>query len=162
MLRLIGFVVILMVVVFALGAYLDWFAVSKDDSGDTSKVSVTVDKEKVSQDTATAKEKVGEMVDKASAAAKKFGDDVEDEIAENDRENAKQEGTISSVLAQERRIEVMENERTTTFVVDDSAEVRLNGREVALADVKLGDSVVVEYDLDAGMRVAHRVSATRG
>lgn len=158
MLRLIGFVVVLAAIVFGLGLYLDWFSVSKDDSGDTSKLSVTVDKEKVSRDAAVAKEKAGEMVDKASAAMKKLGDKNDDEAAPA---GSTVEGSIMTVDADEARLVVANDDGTMAFVVADGADVRLNGREVPLADLRLGDAVEVDYEQDEARRVAHRVSATR-
>jgi len=54
----LGFLVIVVIVVLAVGYYLDWFKFSSNSTGNTSNFNMQVDKAKIQTDTEKAKEQV--------------------------------------------------------------------------------------------------------
>jgi hypothetical protein len=61
--RLLCIVVLLIAAVVALGYYLDWFKISTGGTEDKTNISITIDKNKVQQDTEKAKEKTKEKAE---------------------------------------------------------------------------------------------------
>ena len=65
--KFIGSIVVILVVVAAVGYYRGWFGIpSGHSSSDNKEINVTlpVDKQKISDDAAAAKQKAGEISDK--------------------------------------------------------------------------------------------------
>ena len=69
--RFVIVMLLIVVGVVGLGFYRGWFDVSSEGSADKSNVTLTVDKDKVKQDTKDAKEKVQGAADQAVPAADK-------------------------------------------------------------------------------------------
>lgn len=65
MARLIGAIVIVLAIVAGIGYYLDWFHVSTGQSGQTSNVEISVDKQKIKADEEAVKRKAEEFKDNA-------------------------------------------------------------------------------------------------
>ena len=59
--KLLGSVLIVVVIIAALGFYRGWFSVSTDDQPGQTNVELTIDKEKIKQDTEEASQKAKEL-----------------------------------------------------------------------------------------------------
>jgi hypothetical protein len=78
-----GFIVLLVLLaagVVALGFYLDWFKVSKtSDSGtNQTQINLTVDNDKIKQDTERAKERIQDIGERTGDKAREVGGEVRD------------------------------------------------------------------------------------
>jgi hypothetical protein len=74
--RFLGFLLALVVIVVALGVYLDWFHFGKSTDSSHVNLNVTVDKDKIAQDKEKAERKLGEM----GRDIKKTGENVARDI----------------------------------------------------------------------------------
>jgi len=61
MIRLLGILVVLSVVVAGIGYYRGWFRAESHDSNGQRTVTVTVDKDKLNQDKASAQQQVRDL-----------------------------------------------------------------------------------------------------
>jgi hypothetical protein len=61
MLRLLGFLVVLALIVGAIGYYRGWFHAESQATSGQSTITVTVDKDKVTQDKDAAQQKVQDL-----------------------------------------------------------------------------------------------------
>src|SRR5579859_3221302 len=69
--KVLGALAVVLVVILALGFYLQWFAISTTDSGQKTNIEISVDKNKVQEDEEKAKEKARELKEDIK---KKIGD----------------------------------------------------------------------------------------
>lgn len=152
MLRLLGFLVVLIALVVGAGYFLGWFGFSTQRNTPNNEkltVSLEVDSEKIKEDAETARQK-----------AKAIGDSVQDSIAQVGAETAK--GTIVSIHEAENRFVVRTmDKKELTLQMEPSAKARLNNQEVGLKDFRAGDPVTVVYKVKDGKNLARSVTVER-
>jgi hypothetical protein len=61
MIRLLGMLVVLLIVVAAIGYYRGWFHAESTETNGQRSVTVTVDKDKINQDKASAQQQVQDL-----------------------------------------------------------------------------------------------------
>jgi hypothetical protein len=77
--RFFGGLLILAVLVICLGFYLGWFSLSTDQDSHQSKVTVTVDRDKIREDEERAKDKMQELRKKVTDKTAKPADKSDSE-----------------------------------------------------------------------------------
>jgi hypothetical protein len=144
MTRFLGVVVVVLIAVFAVGWYLDWFQVAKTDNGSSkTEVSVAVNKEKIKQDVNTAEKKVEELADKAKSKVQSpspSGDTIK--------------GTIASVDMATKTVMVMTAEKQGVPVeIRPDTRIRIGDRDGQLSDLSAGQSVTCVQAMKDGKAV---------
>ena len=71
--RFLGGLVVVAALIFCLGLYLGWFKMSSQAGDGKSHVTLTVDKDKISQDKQTAEDKVQNLGHQAKEAVSSTG-----------------------------------------------------------------------------------------
>lgn len=141
-------VIVLGLLVAVAGYFLGWFtfSTSRKESGDQSKVdlTVTVNKDEIKRDTGRLKHKFSELKDSAESSSK-----VETV-----------EGKVKSVNIDKREVvlQPMDSDKTTTVKVDDKTEFKLGEAKSSLKDLKEGERIVVTYKKTTNAHLAKSVS----
>jgi hypothetical protein len=136
--------------------WLHWWRISTVPSNDNSKTEVrlTVDKDKMTEDVnaakGTIKDDVQGLKEKTHEKRKtpSSGQSVEGTIHTLDPSNLKL--TVMSDMNEEVRV------RTET-----ATRIRVGDKEGTLADLKIGDAVIVTYELDKGEKVAKTITVKK-
>jgi hypothetical protein len=134
----------------ALGFYQDWFRLS-------------VNKEKMREDTEGAKERVRGLGQQAKDRAEQTADKAEDKAG------TKGPGIIKTATGRAKKVEAGDNrflmtttdDKELTMYTGPSSKLRLNDQEVKLEDLQVKDDVKVAYDLQDGKSLATSVTANR-
>lgn len=139
---------VLSIVVAVAGYFLGWFSfsTSRDESGDDSKVgmTVTVNKDEVKRDTDKLKDKLVGLKDAAGLAAK----------------IQSVEGKVQSIDMEKGELVVQpgNSDKPTTVKVDDETEFKLGDGKSSLSKLAKGDEVVVTYVKKDSVRRAKKIS----
>ena len=139
---------VLAIVVAVAGYFLGWysFSTASDESGDDSKVgmTVTVNKDEVKRDADKLKDKLVGLKDAAGLAAKI--QTVEGKIASIDMAKG------------ELVVQPSNSDKPTTVTVDDETEFKLGNGKSSLSKLSKGDGIVVTYVKKDGIRRAKKIS----
>jgi len=76
MTRFLGALFLVLVLVAALGYYLDWFSFTRTDGPNQTHIEITVDKAKIRQDEETAKQKIKSTGERVGEKARELNDDL--------------------------------------------------------------------------------------
>jgi hypothetical protein len=137
--------IVLVALGLGLGVYLNWFG-------------MTVDKEKIKDDTAGARDKVNglekRIEDKVAQAKEKAGTKGSGGQAAT--------GKVNKVEVADSRFEMTTTDsKDVTVYTDASSELRLNGEGFKLENLRLADDVTVAYDVKDGKNLATSVTVNR-
>src|SRR5437588_8739605 len=147
-----AFLVVLVVLGVAgvgLGFYLDWFG-------------LTVDQDKMSADTAGAREKVQALGKKIGEGSKAAVDKAGGKTGTGDAGARSATGKVKQVEADDSRflMTTADNKQLTVYT-NASSKLRLNDHEFTLAGLHVEDEVEVAYDLKDGKNLATSVTVSR-
>lgn len=128
------FVVVLLVIVAGVGFWQGWFSFSSGDADGRTDLTLSVDKEKIEQDT-------GAALDATRREAREVGEKIK---AASDITSV--EGVVESVDAQERSVTVRtEDSGAQTFQIRDETELSRDDEPTPLSGISAGDEVIVVY-----------------
>jgi hypothetical protein len=147
-----AFLVVLGVLILggvALGFYQGWFH-------------LTVNKEKMKEDTEGAKEKLQGLGKKTEEKADKTVDNAKEQPGTTSSGPKTATGRVKKVEAADNRflMTTADNKELAVYT-DPSSRLRLNDKEVKLEHVRLEDEVEVAYDLKDGKNLATSVTVNR-
>jgi Na+-transporting methylmalonyl-CoA/oxaloacetate decarboxylase gamma subunit len=143
--RVFAVLIVLVALGIGLGMYLHWFG-------------VTVDKEKMKEDTAEAKDKVKEL---GKEIGKKV-DHATEKSGTKDSESQTATGKVGKVEAADSRFQLTTaDNKDVTVYTDSSSVLRLKGEEFKLEDLRRDDDVQVAYGVKDGKNLATSVTVNR-
>lgn len=148
----IAFLAVALLVGVGAAWWFQWWNVSTgpSDKG-KSEVRLTVDKDKVKHDVATAEDKIKEGVH-----GFKPGHHEKDKTLV---QGAPVTGTIRTIAADNRSLTMMNDKNEEVTVrMDAATRVRVGDKEGTLADLRIGDRAAVTYESDKEDRVAKSVT----
>lgn len=141
MLRLLGFVMLVLLILGGIGYYRGWFDVESNDG----KTTLSLDNERAKEDLAKGKEKAGDLLDRIgdAIAAKRL------------------EGEVTKVDAGGRTLRFRPEGQDDSLAVRVPSDdvVKRNGDAAALHDIEIGDHVTVKFVEEDGEAVATEVDA---
>jgi preprotein translocase subunit SecF len=164
--KLMLLVVLVLIVAGAvyLGFTRDWLNLrtqSATDQGQT-EVTLTVDKNKVKQDLAAARDKATEVKEEISEAAAGVKEEVKDKAgaAKEAVAGQKLEGTIEAINDEPQSlvIKARDKDAPVTVRIDKDTKIRVGDREGNTGDLRVGDEVTIQYDATEGGHVARNVT----
>ncbi|MHB1426076.1 MAG: hypothetical protein ACYC3I_23175 [Gemmataceae bacterium] len=136
-------VVVVLIVGGGLAYWLHWWRVEtipSKDGGET-KVQVTVDKNKVTEDVDVAKNKIEGKAQPSEAIV---------------------EGAIRAIDPSNHTLTVMNDKKEEVAVSTDAAtRIRVGDKEAKLADLKVGESATVTYESAKGAKVAKNITVKK-
>lgn len=156
MLRLLGFLLLLVVAVAGVGITRGWFQLETADGGSKKSLTLTLDKDKAKDDIEIGKEKFGDLVDKGQEA----GGDLIDKVS-GALSSLEQKGQIKKVNLEKLRLKVLPEDGSdvVTFSVPVADSIQRNGSPAALSDLMEGDAVEISYAEEDGLKIAVKVIA---
>lgn len=137
--RLIGAVVVVLAIGACLAFYLGWFHVGADNADGKSNVTLSVDKEKVKEDSKAAVEKVEELghqlKDKVSGASDKTMD-----------------GTVVSII-NDKLTMANQSGKEHSHSLTASTKVTVDGKASTVAELKKGEKIRVTTEKNVALRI---------
>ncbi len=128
-----------------MGLYLHWF-------------SVTVDKERITEDTAEARDKVSGLGKQIEAKI----DSAKEKSATKGSESQTAAGKVNKVEVADNRFQMTTTgNKEVTVYTNTSSELRLNGEAFTLEELQRDDNVRVTYDVMDGKNLATSVTVSR-
>jgi predicted negative regulator of RcsB-dependent stress response len=138
--------ILLLGAVVGLGVYRGWFAFTTRDTAEQKKLTlqVQVDTDKIKEDAAAANKKVHDIGGTLTAAKTAHG-------------------TMANVNADHFAVMLEQEDEAAelSFQIDPTSKIRLNDRDVVLADLRVGDRVTVTFHEKGGKNVVRTVTAER-
>jgi hypothetical protein len=147
---------VVLVVGCGVAYWLHWWRVETVPSNDDgkTKLQLTVDKDKMNKDVNAAE---GTIKDEVRGLKKKAH---EKEKAPSAGQSV--EGTIHTLDPSNLKLTVMSDKNEEVRVQTDTAtRIRVGDKEGTLADLKIGDSTTVTYELDKGEKVAKTITVKK-
>jgi len=147
-----GFLIVLAVLVVGavgLAFYQDWFH-------------LTVNRDKLKEDTAEAKEHLQGLGKQAKDKAGGAADQVKGQTGAEGSAVKTATGRVTKVAAADGHfLMTTADHKELTMYTDSSSRLRLNDQEVKLEQFQVEDEVKVAYDLQGGKNVATSVTGNR-
>ncbi len=96
----------------------------------------------------------------APAPAKPMGTGAPAPAAEKPMKVEKFSGTVEKVDEAAKMVDVKMKKKTMSFAIDDQTKITKGGKEMALADVKKGMHVSIEYKKEGDKMIATAIKAS--
>jgi hypothetical protein len=139
----------------AAAAYLKWFRVSVENpaNGSETTIAVSVDKDRVQRDLATAREKARGIAESAAEGVKEIR-----EKAESSRTARTITGEIVEVGKQHESVTVSSAQnQTVLLMLEPQTTIQIGGKDARPSEVEVGQKAVVTYSTRDGRNVAQAI-----
>jgi hypothetical protein len=137
--RFLGFIFVIVVILAAVGYCRGWFSVTTTHAGGRSEVTLGVDNEKISDDTKSATDRLGELSAKAVEAVKSLGRTVSANASEL-------EGTVTAVDPAARDLTVVASSKAIDLHVPIAVPIRRDGESVAFGQLHPATRVKLSFE----------------
>lgn len=134
MLRLLGFLFLIMIILGGVGLWRGWFSLSQS-TDDTGKKSITigVDKDKFGEDVERVKDKIAKVTS----------------------------GAVEKVDAANKTITVKTDAGAVEVPLDTSTTIKLGDQTIGLGDLKAGDRLKIDWHDADGKKFASSITVER-
>lgn len=152
MLRLIGFLVVVVAVLVGVGIWRDWIVFASADSPSGSGVRINLNETRIREDADAVGAQIRSLSQNVALRVKAVGESVGDRTILRGAVRSAGEGALSVIVDGE----------TLDLAIGEGVEISLMGRSTRLGALGPGDRVTVHLSErgEAGLAV-HRIEATR-
>ena len=154
MLKLLGFLFLVVLVLAGIGYFAGWFEVRTAHAGDDTKIQIGVNGDEIERDTRTLRESAGKAAE--SVGRTLSGEStIEERLGEADEVVR---GNLTAIELGGLRVDA--GGGPVQVELTSETEIYRNGEPVARADLVVGDRVAVAYDIEGTQRRVMFVSAS--